>query len=126
VKQQILIVPVLAAAALASGCASWDAHDRSNDYQCGSAPSNEGHYGAFAGRPPGPECGENLETLAASRKISIGRTIVRHERQSHNRDSIARLIRVALSMRGRLMPRSLYRPAGAGAQEFRRRMFVEV
>jgi len=63
----MLVVPVFATAALASGCASWDARYRGNDYQCGSAPSNEGHYGAFAGRPPGPECGENLETLAASR-----------------------------------------------------------
>ena len=64
---QMLIVPVFAAAALASGCASWDARYRGNYYQCGSSRSNEGHYGAFAGRAPGSGCGENLDTLAAAR-----------------------------------------------------------
>jgi len=72
VRLQMLIVPVFAAAALASGCASWDARYRGNDYQCGSARPNEGHYGAVAGRPPASGCGENLQTLAVGGATASG------------------------------------------------------
>jgi hypothetical protein len=50
VKLQILVAPVVAAAVLASGCASCGTHERSNDYQCGYAAPTEGHDSAFAGR----------------------------------------------------------------------------
>jgi hypothetical protein len=69
VKLQMLIVPVVAAAALTSGCASWHAQDRGNDYQCGYSGSIEG---ALAGRQLRPGCGadyagvdgDHLETIA--------------------------------------------------------------
>src|SRR6266853_1273099 len=66
-RPQLLIVPVFAAAALASGCASRDARYRGNDYQCGSARPTVIHDSAFAGRPPESGCGGNLETLAVAR-----------------------------------------------------------
>ena len=68
-KQQILIVPVLAAAALASGCASWDAHDRSNDYQCGYAGSTESHFSAFADRLDRSKCGADYAAAAVAHEI---------------------------------------------------------
>ena len=68
-KQQIFIVPVLAAAALASGCASWDAHDRGSDYQCGYAGSIEGHFSAFADRQDPAKCGADYAAAAIAHEI---------------------------------------------------------
>jgi uncharacterized protein YjbJ (UPF0337 family) len=68
VKSQMLIVPVLAAAVLASGCASWDAR-RGNDYQCGSASANEDYYGGFAGRQVRSGCGADYAGVDSGREI---------------------------------------------------------
>jgi hypothetical protein len=70
VKLQMLIVPALAAAALASGCVNWDAHDRGNDYQCGHAGSTEGHYSAFAGRRGWSGCGADYAAAAVVHEIT--------------------------------------------------------
>jgi hypothetical protein len=43
-KPQTIIVPLFAAAALASGCASTEARDGSNDFRNESVRSNEGYY----------------------------------------------------------------------------------
>jgi hypothetical protein len=64
----MLIVPVVAAA-LTSGCASWDAHDRGNDYQCGYADSTDGHYSAFAGRHGWSGCGGDYAAAAVAYEI---------------------------------------------------------
>ncbi len=79
-RLQMLIVTVFAAAALASGCASWDARYRGNDYQCGSARPTVGHNGAFAGRPPASGCGEALETLALGRGMFESVPTAGHQR----------------------------------------------
>ena len=68
-KLQMLIVPVLAAAVLASGCASWDARDRGNDYQCGYAGSTGAHYSAFAGRQGRSGCGPDYAAAAVAYEI---------------------------------------------------------
>jgi hypothetical protein len=68
VKLQMLIAPVLAAAALASGCASWNAHDR-NDYQCGYAVSSESHYTALADRQDTSNCGANYAAAAGAHEV---------------------------------------------------------
>jgi hypothetical protein len=76
VKLQMLIVPVVAAAALTSGCASWHAQDRGNDYQCGYSGSIEG---ALAGRQLRPGCGAEYagvdgdETITGKRDRLAGR-----------------------------------------------------
>jgi len=69
VKQRIFTVPVLAAAALASGCASWDAHDRGSDYQCGYAGSTGGHVSAFADRQDPSKCGADYAAAAVAHEI---------------------------------------------------------
>jgi hypothetical protein len=74
VKRQRLIVPVVAAAALASGCAGWDMHDRGNDYQCGSAGSTEGHDSALAGRRGWSGCGADYAAAAVAHGIITERT----------------------------------------------------
>jgi hypothetical protein len=69
VKLQMLIVPVVAAAALTSGCASWDAHYSGSDYQCGTAGSNDGHYSALAGRQGSSGCVlPSLSPMKSSRR----------------------------------------------------------
>ena len=68
-KQQLLIVPVFAAAALASGCASWKAQDRGNDFQCEYARSSEGLYSAFAGRQRRSGCGADYAAAAIGHEI---------------------------------------------------------
>jgi hypothetical protein len=67
VKLQMFIVPVLAAAGLASGCASWDAHDRGNDYQCGYSGLTENH-GPFAHRQDGFGCGAEYAAAAVGQE----------------------------------------------------------
>jgi len=62
------IVPVLVAAALASGCAGWDAHEN-NDYQCGYSGSTEGHDSAFAARRGWPGCGPDYAAAAVAQEI---------------------------------------------------------
>ena len=74
VKLQRLIVPIVAAAALASGCASWDTHERGNDYQCGYAGSTEGHDSDFAGRHEWSKCGADYAAAAVARGIITKRT----------------------------------------------------
>jgi uncharacterized protein YjbJ (UPF0337 family) len=69
VKLQMLIVPVLAAVAFASGCASWNAHD-GNDYQCGYAVASERHYTALAYRQHTSNCGANYAAAAGATKSS--------------------------------------------------------
>jgi uncharacterized protein YjbJ (UPF0337 family) len=69
VKQQILIAPLLAVAALASGCASWDAHDRGNDYQCGYAGSIEGPFSAFTDRQDWAKCRADYAADAVAHEI---------------------------------------------------------
>jgi hypothetical protein len=66
VKLQMSIVPVLAAAAFASGCASWNAYD-GNDYQCGYA--SEGHYTALADRRHAFNCGANYAAAAGRHEV---------------------------------------------------------
>jgi uncharacterized protein YjbJ (UPF0337 family) len=69
----MLIVPVVAAAALTSGCASldarWDAQHRGNDYQCGNAASSDGHYSAFAGRQGRSGCGADYAAAAVAHEV---------------------------------------------------------
>jgi hypothetical protein len=65
----MLIVAVVAGAALTSGCASWDAHDRASDYQCGYAGSTEGHDSAFAGRHGLSGCGADYAAAAVAHEI---------------------------------------------------------
>jgi hypothetical protein len=65
----MLIVPVVAAAALTSGCASWDARGRGNDYQCGYAGSTEGHDSAFASRHGWSGCGADYAAAAVAHEI---------------------------------------------------------
>jgi hypothetical protein len=60
VRMQMLFVAVLAAAALTSGCASWDARYRGDDYQCGYGGPTDGYYGALAGRQGRPGCGADF------------------------------------------------------------------
>jgi predicted small secreted protein len=74
VKLQMLIVPVLAAAALTSGCASWDGHDRGNDYQCGYGDSNETYYGVLAGRQR-PGCGTDYAAAAVAHETITRETL---------------------------------------------------
>ena len=54
VKLQTIIVPLFAAVALVSGCASSDARYGSNDYRYGSVRSNEGYYGVIDSIESGP------------------------------------------------------------------------
>ena len=67
-KLQMLIVPVLAAVAFASGCASWNADD-GNDYQCGYAAPTRGHDSAFAGRHGRSGCGADYAAAAVAHEI---------------------------------------------------------
>jgi hypothetical protein len=66
VKLQNLIVPAVAAAALAAGCANWNAHDRGDDYQCGYAGSIKGHTSASAGRHGWSGCGSDYAAAAGA------------------------------------------------------------
>ena len=68
-KLQMLIVPVLAASALTSGCASWDGRDRGNDYQCGYGGSNEAYDGVLADRQRRPGCGTDYAAAAVAHEI---------------------------------------------------------
>jgi hypothetical protein len=74
VKLPRLILPVVAAAVLASGCASWGAHDQGNDYQCGYAGSTEGYDNAFAGRRGWSGCGADYAAAAVAHGIITDRT----------------------------------------------------
>jgi len=69
VKLQRLIVAAVTAAALASGCASWDTHDRGNDYQCGPTGSTESRDSAFAGRHGRSGCGADYAAAAVAHEI---------------------------------------------------------
>src|SRR5690349_4787686 len=88
VKLQMLIVPVVAAAALTSGCASWHAQDRGNDYQCGYAGSIEG---ALAGRQLQPGCGADYAGVNGASEIINERT--RHE-LGHDRRQLEAVQRI--------------------------------
>jgi hypothetical protein len=67
VKLRISIVPVLAAAAFAGGCASWNARD-GNDFQC-EALSNERHRTAAADRQDTSDCGANYAAAAIAHEV---------------------------------------------------------
>jgi hypothetical protein len=53
----LIIVPLLAAAILTSGCASSDPRYGSNEYPAGSAHSNENHYAVIDSIESGPTIG---------------------------------------------------------------------
>jgi hypothetical protein len=55
VKLRTIIVPLLAAAALASGCATPDARSVGSDSRSGSVHSNEGYYAVIVSIEPGPD-----------------------------------------------------------------------
>jgi hypothetical protein len=57
---QLIIVPLLAAAILTSGCASSDPRYGSNQYPAGSAQSNENHYAVIDSIESGPAGGGAL------------------------------------------------------------------
>ncbi|HEV8262113.1 MAG TPA: hypothetical protein VGQ19_15335 [Burkholderiales bacterium] len=56
-EPQLIIVPLLAAAVLTSGCASSDLRYGSSEYRTGSAHSNENHYAVIDSIESGPAIG---------------------------------------------------------------------
>jgi hypothetical protein len=72
VKLQILIAPIVAAAALASGCASWDTQDHGDDYQCGYAGSTKGHDSTFASRHGWSGCSADYAAAVVYEIITKG------------------------------------------------------
>jgi hypothetical protein len=64
-----MLIVMVVAAALTSGCAIWDTHDRGDDYQCGYADSTKGHDSALAGRHGWSGCGADYAAAAVADEI---------------------------------------------------------